>query len=134
MSTVYHSAVVIGCKISKSKVFFVEQIRSCDHSIDESAKFCPECGKKVLKEKKGSIEQYDPWSKTVCGLSTFFDERDDFIIIAGEFAETDYYSEPEMLSVGAVQKASRILRRLLGPCNLWDKKEFGIYVIQWCSR
>lgn len=135
MSTTYNAAAIVGCKIDKSKVFFIEQVRSCKHPISiENAKFCPECGEEVFVEQDGAIPQYDQDEKTICGFRAFYNEYNDFIIVASEFAEIDFYSEePKMIDVDTVNGAQLRLKLALEPYNLWDKKQFGIHVFQWCS-
>lgn len=141
MSTEYNAAAIVGCKIDKSKVFFTEEVRSCKHPIPmENAKFCPECGKNVFLKHNRAIPQYD-WDEestsgfsTICGFTVFNYECNDFLIVAGKFTKTDFYSEePEMLDISTINDVLLKLKLALEPCGLWDEKQFGIHVFQWCS-
>jgi DNA-directed RNA polymerase subunit RPC12/RpoP len=144
MSTTYHAAAIVGCKIDGSKIFFNKEVRACKHLIPsqtpglppENAKFCSECGKKVWSKVSTSIPQYDEEEETLCGFRVFYDENDDCVFVAGEYTEIPNELEalPEMLDAGAAgDTVRRNLKATLKPLGLWDEKQFGIWLVTWYS-
>lgn len=44
-----HAKLVYGVESTENEISHETKVRSCEHSIDLTAKFCPECGKPVYK-------------------------------------------------------------------------------------
>ena len=63
-----YSNVVYGKVISKEVLTQRQKVRGCSHQIDESKKFCPECGKSVWIETKDILLD----SQEDNGLSYFY--------------------------------------------------------------
>lgn len=136
MRVTHHAAVIVGCRVDKSEIFFEEEVRSCEHRILEgNAKFCPYCGKELWIQIDKSIPQYNENEKTLCGFRVFHNKYDDFVFVAGEFTEIDNYSDTplEMLDAAACVVVQRKLKFALRPLHLWNEKQFGIWVVMWRS-
>ena len=142
MSTTHHAAAIVGCKIDKSEIFLKEKVRSCEHPLPEGvrfrnyAKFCPDCGKKLWREEQKTIPQYDCYEETLCGFRVFYNEYDDFVIVASEFTETDNHSliPLNMINISATNIImQRGLKNALKPHGLWNAETFGIWVVLWYS-
>lgn len=137
MSTTYHAATIVGCKIDRSKIFFNQKVRQCEHLVPEiirDIKFCPKCGKEMWIKKEVSIPEYDEDKEALCGFRTFFSDEDDCVFVAGEYIETDnnIYTPIEMLSTDTYEIRKR-LKTALEPFDLWDERQFGIWLVTWYS-
>ncbi len=151
MSTTYHAAAIIGCRIDRSRIFLPERVKRCEHPSDGNAKFCSRCGQKMWKSVNKPIPQYDINDNTIGGLKVFGDDYDDHVFVAGSFVSVDQYggshhpyaiidAPVEMLTVGSAAAcgesglAHTRLRKVLIPLGLWDDGEqFGIWVVMWCT-
>lgn len=141
MSTTYHAAAVIGCRIPKSKLFLEEEIRGCEHELpkkydSDETQFCAQCGKLLWVTLHKTIPEYNPGMKTLCTFRVFDIEWEDFITVAapGEVSETDFnsYSLANRLGIPAPSVAER-MERSLGELGLWDETTFGIWAVLWTS-
>lgn len=137
MSTTYHAAAVVGCKINKSKIFFTEKVRGCGHySALAEDKFCPHCGQKAWREERRSILEYDKDEGTICGFRVFNNEHENYVFVAGRCTETDQfaYQPAKMLGTSTIHTEVQMkLKSALAPLGLWDYEQFGIWVIVWTS-
>jgi hypothetical protein len=81
-----YSNVVYGKVISKEVLTQRQMVRACDHQIDESKKFCPECGKPVWVETENVM--LDPQESN--GLSYFYSdyENQNQVIVGFRLGET----------------------------------------------
>lgn len=59
MSITARSYVVVGIKVTRDAFYTKTEIRNCNHTIPEKAKFCQECGKPATKTKEEPIDGYD---------------------------------------------------------------------------
>jgi hypothetical protein len=142
MSTTYYAVAIVGCKVEKSRVQLEKRSRNyCEHnpSNDECLEYCPRCGKHLWHIKKVWIPQFDEDEETICGFRVFYNEYEDYVIIAGDFVATDcdgYAMNGSMLTVDTnvtgiiapFAESRQKLRAAIEPIGLWDDgKQFGIW-------
>ncbi len=144
MRTTYHAAAVVGCRVDRSKVFILEDVRLCSHPLPSmetqrlrmDVNFCPICGKKLWSKEYKSIPQYDFVDETICGLRVVSNEYNDEVYIAAEVAEIDTHLDYDGKSIsphGIDTTVRERIKAILEPIGLWNEEEFGIWVVMWCS-
>ncbi|KKN99069.1 hypothetical protein LCGC14_0143160 [marine sediment metagenome] len=140
MSTTYHAAAVVGCRIPKSKIFLTEKVRECEHNIPESRikddEFCAKCGKPLWVTLHKTIPEYNRDMNTLCTFRVFDIEWEDFITVAGPGAVSEVANDCEKPSQLIHLPASDVRKRMergLEKIGLWDDNEFGIWAILWGS-
>lgn len=136
----YYATAIIGCKIPEEKLYKVGIVAGCKHLNLESAKFCPECGKKAWKEEKVfilrnkdveekmkdlGIRLVDGTEEEVCviGLNKYCTRRVDINYTDGYDGtkETDFTSAREQTMYA------------LDQLGMWNPKTFGLWVVGFCS-
>lgn len=135
MSTTYHAAAILGCRIDESKIFFKKEIRTCDHPLsDNNPKFCSECGKSVFLMVDTAIDEYDYSDQTLSGLRVFGNYVSDQVIIAVDSSIVD---SEEWISTRIDPDhtigSHSYLKEVLEPLGLWDEKQFGIWCMMWAN-
>lgn len=88
MSYSAYSYVVYGVKVPRFSIKQSVKIRGCHHEIEDSMKFCPECGKPSYIEKKQDILDSMEDKK----LSYFYSDYEgkDDVVIGFCLAKTSY--------------------------------------------
>lgn len=133
MSTNYHAATIVGCRIEREKLFFTKKVRSCNCATEET-KYCQECGAKWLTRVDTAHPQYDHGKGELCGLRVFDNDYSDHVFIAAAFACVDDETfAPEGICVDGILSgdfATKLIN-ILEPLGMW--KNFGIWTIMWCS-
>jgi hypothetical protein len=93
-----YSHVIYGISVNKKYLEKKERARSCTHNANESAKFCPECGKPIWTEKINSVlkglshDDYDE-NGELCYFTEYGgarDEPDYDFMIGFQLAQTGY--------------------------------------------
>lgn len=135
MSTTDYAASIIGCRVDRSKIFFKQKTRICDHSLPENyPNFCPECGKRTYLMMEVTIDEYDQDHKTLNGLRVFENEYSDQIIIAAcsVVLDCDEWISCK-LDPAHVSGSRTQLKKILKPLDLWDEEQFGIWCMMWAN-
>lgn len=136
MSTTFHAAAVIGCKVAREKIFPKEDIRRCKHVVNETTKHCPECGLKMWKTVEVPIPEYDSCTNTVRGMKLFDNYYDDDIIVAYHYSKVsqDGNFETEMIPTNMFDDLTEIrAKETFEALGLWDFHRFGIWPVLYCS-
>lgn len=109
-----YSHVVYGVTVNKKDLETVENIRGCNHSIDENNKFCPECGSPVWKQR--TISLLDDIKEEAKGKLSYFTESGDAyndpnynFIIGFQLATTEYNKNRVVVSQPTEQMRKEIL-------------------------
>ncbi len=139
MSTEYHTVLVVGVEIDKSKVFKKTLVRGCRHSIDSltPGHFCARCGNKIWINGIEIIPEYeDEHEITLAGIPVFSDD-DNLMVVGHRSITIGFYTDQGtsgMMPQGADNdQYKEKLRQKLEPLGLWDKDKFGTWIIMWCS-
>lgn len=140
-----YAVAVLGVRhdpgVIRSKLFRERTVRACSHEMDESKKFCPECGAPTFKTVKEPIEGYEDGEGDGDKLHGYE------LVNRGE----GYYDDPEFIAywVSGLIRARDTRTRFLGdfdqeevwsnmqavlePLGLWDPQAFGLHVFLYES-
>jgi hypothetical protein len=126
--------VVIGVAIKHDDFINETKVRGCSHP-EQDAKFCPECGEPMWKNKKNyfSLDELDEYLEDVPdgirGFTGTCEERDGVI---GSIIEYDGNPSKNIyrMVLPSETKLNEIrekLKKLLG--DLYDESKFGFYEV-----
>ena len=138
MSTTYHAAAVIGCRIERSQLFCTEQKRGCGHDLPQpwatsEAKFCDQCGNQLWIGLQTAIPEYDQGKGTVCGFRLIDNHWDDYVYVVGEISTTNTDGALTTKLTPDLIHIQDCFELELSGTDLWDEDEFGIWPFLWYS-
>ncbi len=137
MSTTYHAAAIIGCRIPRSKIFLKKKIRTCEHTLSEgNPKFCQECGKRIHLTIDSAIDEYNSDNNTIGGLGVFGNNFSDQVLLAADAAVVDceeWISDMISINPSSHNRLKQKIKSILEPLDLWDEEQFGVWGMIWTS-
>lgn len=131
-----YSNVVYGKVIPKEVLTQRQRVRGCNHEVDESKKFCPECGKPVWIE----TEDFMLDSQEDNGLSYFYSdpENQTSVIVGFRLGRTDSHRSGgscEFFKVKSI--TSQMTQELIAFFSqrgiITTNKDFAMHVFQYYS-
>lgn len=146
MGTDYYPMTLIGLKVPKEKIIVEgEELRNnckCEPKTDPSdypeAKFCSKCGNKTRRAVKVDKPLFDGFrdyyneDQKICGYSVEHDtDARNFFICLYTTGHVDWVNMSEIpnISEEAISKFEVDMESV----GLWDKEQFGLWTILYCS-
>lgn len=126
------SIIIIGQEIQCDDLW--ENVRSCLHKIDESSKFCPECGLPVWSKKVRNADKVRGLNvfrlhgtqRYFCGVKFQLEDKPSvFSSRARQMRVTD--QGQNIPAIPDIPKIKEELKAKLEKANLWDEDKFGIW-------
>ena len=137
MSHVHQALVVIGLKVypdNMKKFLFQEAtVRSCTHPVDETKKFCAECGKPIFTVTKVARPEYDG-DAHVFGFELIKHSSNETMAsyIAAYVVESGpYHRATNRVPVEKLVELKANMYATLDETDIWDVGEFGVWVVHY---
>ena len=138
MGVDWSSYTILGVKLNRDKCYTILQKSGCSHDLpDKSFEFCPKCGQQALIAEEVLLECLEDPGDWPEGISqcTSTDQEDYFvgrIISCGSYLEEDSVTSmtAEMHSLLIFEET---IRKILEPLGLWDKDQYKIWNVLYCS-
>ena len=152
MSTIYNGYTIIGVRLDN---LVIEKLikttrdcnaikkRGCSHLVNESARFCPECGKPNFVVEVKKFTKYSLLKEVgiTCDCVVFStEEHEMFVAISKDYicqtGDINYGDGGEFMRIPSPEEIAHIkecLRGKLEPYGLWDELRFGIWTVGQCS-
>jgi len=143
MGVDYTAYAVLGVKFSYEEFMKpfkrIEETRCCKHS-EQKAKFCPECGKPMWKERDMSPDLYEieeEFEKYGLEIVTDTDSYNVYVGMSTKKEAESYRDKGEAFKV--VDDTDVLLRHLearLFKKGLWSEEiasRFGLWAVMYCS-
>lgn len=138
MGVDWTSHTILGVKLNRDKCRTIVQKSGCEHDLpDKSFEFCPKCGKQTFIGEEILLECLEDPGDWPDGISqcTSTDYEDYFVgkIISSYNHEdsSDYsFMTAEMHSLLIFEET---IKKILEPLGLWDKDQYKIWNVLYCS-
>ena len=134
MSTACYSYAVIGCQVSREKLFKEEIITyKHRHTTLPDTNFCPTCGEVVRKKEVEEIDIDDKIGEFELVWST--DQKEAFIGKVAEDSDRENVGNlnPTFMEDPDIFDIKCDLGEVLKPLGMWDESKFGLYAVQYIS-
>lgn len=135
-----YAYAIVGLKVDPKKLDSVlhkeDLVRGCSHEVDSiRTKFCPECGKPVVKSTTVPHPEFDVDDSKFFGFKLLCKNSEDrnFYYIAGEVASSSSYSGKPYLNYKNIEDIKGKMKNVLEPLGLWKESSFGIHVFLYES-
>lgn len=130
--------VVLGFVFDSSVLFKKDRVRNCEHPIQETFKFCPECGAESWKEVNIQLLNYGESYRTFDMFGIDDESGVSYVVVGKNIAtgKTEQEALIDSISLSNIQKFN--LEKMAEELS-WlgfevDENDFGLHLVSYVPR